>query len=79
GDYATKDGWIRLHTNAPHHRAAAESVLGTCADRAAMASNVAQWASSGLEQAVVDAGGCAAEMRTWAQWQQHPQGVAVNA
>jgi hypothetical protein len=24
GDYATKDGWIRLHTNAPHHRAAAE-------------------------------------------------------
>ena len=22
GDYATRDGWIRLHTNAPHHRAA---------------------------------------------------------
>ena len=20
GDYATADGWIRLHTNAPHHR-----------------------------------------------------------
>jgi hypothetical protein len=37
GDYATKDGWIRLHTNAPHHRAAAESVLGACADRKAMA------------------------------------------
>ncbi|RON23215.1 acyl-CoA transferase [Pseudomonas brassicacearum] len=79
GDYATKDGWIRLHTNAPHHRAAVESVLGTCTDRAAMASNVAQWVNSDLEQAVVDAGGCAAEMRTWAQWQQHPQGLAVNA
>jgi len=28
GDYRTRDGWIRLHTNAPHHRAAAERVLG---------------------------------------------------
>jgi len=79
GDYATRDGWIRLHTNAPHHRAAAERVLGACADRAAMASQVAQWAKTDLEQAVVDAGGCAAEMRTWAQWQTHPQGLAVNA
>ncbi|MGY2341408.1 CoA transferase [Pseudomonas sp. SDO5532_S415] len=79
GDYAAKDGWIRLHTNAPHHRAAAESVLGACADRAAMASKVAQWAKRDLEQAVVDAGGCAAEMRSWAQWQAHPQGQAVNA
>jgi crotonobetainyl-CoA:carnitine CoA-transferase CaiB-like acyl-CoA transferase len=79
GDYATKDGWIRLHTNAPHHRAAAEHVLGVCTDRAAMASKVAQWAKTDLEQAVVDAGGCAAEMRSWAQWQAHPQGQAVNA
>jgi hypothetical protein len=79
GDYATKDGWIRLHTNAPHHRAAAESVLGACADRATMATKVAQWASADLEQAVVEAKGCAAQMRSWAQWQQHPQGRAVNA
>jgi len=79
GDYATKDGWIRLHTNAPHHRAAAENVLGACADRAAMASQVASWAKTDLEHAVVEAGGCAAEMRSWAQWQIHPQGIAVNA
>ena len=79
GDYATQDGWIRLHTNAPHHRAAAETVLGAVDNRAAMASHVARWAKSDLEQAVVDAGGCAAEMRTWAQWQAHPQGQAVNA
>lgn len=79
GDYATKDGWIRLHTNAPHHRAAAESVLGACVDRTAMANKVARWEKCDLEQAVVDAGGCAAEMRSWAQWQTHPQGLAVNA
>jgi hypothetical protein len=79
GDYATKDGWIRLHTNAPHHRAAAEAVLGACIDRKSMAAKVSQWARTDLEQAVVDAGGCAAEMRTWEQWQAHPQGLAVNA
>ena len=79
GDYATRDGWVRLHTNAPHHRAAAEHVLGACADRAAMAAKVAQWTSADLEQALVEAKGCAAEMRSWAQWQQHPQGMAVNA
>jgi hypothetical protein len=27
GDYRTRDGWIRLHTNAPDHRAAALAVL----------------------------------------------------
>ncbi|CAI8992732.1 CoA transferase family III [Pseudomonas sp. IT-P12] len=79
GDYATRDGWIRLHTNAPHHRAAAESVLGACADRAAMAKQVAGWNKTELEHAVVAAGGCAAEMRSWAQWQAHPQGQAVNS
>ncbi|VVM50174.1 Formyl-CoA:oxalate CoA-transferase [Pseudomonas fluorescens] len=79
GDYQALDGWIRLHTNAPHHRTAAQKVLGACADRAAVASKVAQWAKTDLERAVVEAGGCAAEMRSWAQWQTHPQGLAVNA
>ncbi len=79
GDYACADGWIRLHTNAPHHRAAAEQVLGQVADRAAMASKVAPWDAAELEQAIVDAGGCAAQMRSWQAWQQHPQGLAVNA
>ncbi|WP_439864200.1 CoA transferase [Pseudomonas antarctica] len=79
GDYASTDGWIRLHTNAPHHRAAAERVLGEVADRAEMAGKVAQWQAAELEQAIVDEGGCAAQMRSWQAWQTHPQGLAVNA
>ncbi len=79
GDYASADGWIRLHTNAPHHRAAAERVLGKVTERAQMAHNVAKWNAAELEQAVVDEGGCAAQMRTWQAWQGHPQGLAVNA
>ena len=77
GDYATRDGWIRLHTNAPRHRAAAERVLGRRGDRAAVARAVAGWAKSELENAVVAAGGCAAEMRSAAEWLEHPQGRAV--
>lgn len=79
GDYATANGWIRLHTNASHHRAAMEQVLGQHADRAALADVVALWQADALEQAVVDAGGCAAQMRSESQWQQHPQGIAVNS
>jgi hypothetical protein len=79
GDYASADGWIRLHTNAPHHRAAAERVLGKVADRADMASKVTAWNAAELEQAIVDTGGCAAQMRSWQAWQTHPQGRAVNA
>ncbi|UOP11911.1 CoA transferase [Pseudomonas palleroniana] len=79
GDYASADGWIRLHTNAPHHRAAAESILGKVTDRTDMAGKVATWNAADLEQAIVDAGGCAAQMRSWQAWQTHPQGLAVNA
>lgn len=79
GNYATRDGWIRLHTNAPHHRAAAERVLGRHEDRAGMAAAVATWDMLELETAVVEAGGCAAQMRSAQEWSIHPQGLAVAA
>ena len=77
GDYKAKDGWIRLHTNAPHHRLAAERVLGAQVDKASMAKAVAQWTTQALEAAIVQAGGCAAHMNTSGQWALHPQGRAV--
>src|SRR5258707_4259686 len=89
GDYRARDGWIRLHTNAPHHRAAAERVLGAAGrkeggrqagiDKAGVAQAVAFWAKADLEAAIVAAGGCAAEMRSVAEWAAHPQGSAVAA
>lgn len=77
GDYRTLDGWVRLHTNAPHHRAAALRVLGVAADKAAVAAAVAGWVAGELESAIVAEGGCAAELRTPAAWSAHPQGAAV--
>ena len=77
GDYRTSDGWIRLHTNAPHHRAAAERVLGAQKDKDTVAAAVSHWEGADLEAAIVDAGGCAAQMRSIAQWSAHPQGSAI--
>ena len=79
GDYRAADGWIRLHTNAVHHREAALAVLGTPADKAAVARAVATWQASDLETAIVEQRGCAAAMRSLDAWAEHPQGRAVAA
>lgn len=77
GDYRASDGWIRLHTNLPHHRAAALKVLGTKADRSTVGQAIRDWAISDLETAIVAEGGVAAAMRSRAEWLDHPQGRAV--
>ncbi|TNF22776.1 MAG: acyl-CoA transferase [Rhodobacteraceae bacterium] len=79
GVYATRDGFIRLHTNAPHHRAAALAVLGCAGDRDAVAEAVRGWSAEALETAIVAARGCAAALRSAEDWQAHPQGRAVAA
>jgi crotonobetainyl-CoA:carnitine CoA-transferase CaiB-like acyl-CoA transferase len=78
GDYPTNDGWIRLHTNAPHHRDAALAVLGVPADKSAVARAIANWSADALETAIVQSHGCAAAMRSTAAWAQHAQGASVS-
>ena len=77
GDYRTADGWIRLHTNAAHHRAAALRVLETIAEPGHVATAVGQWQADDLEAAIVAAGGCAAAMRDLHAWQHHRHGAQV--
>lgn len=71
------DGWIRLHTNARHHRDAALRVLNVAVDRDAVREAVLAWRGIELETAIVTAGGCASFMRTAEEWAQHPQGRVV--
>jgi len=78
GDYRTADGWIRLHTNYPSHRRAALEVLGTPPIRDSVADAVRTWIGDDLESAVVNAGGCAATMRTQESWRAHPAGQATS-
>lgn len=82
GDYHARDGWIRLHTNAPHHRASALAALGLRSariDKADVAAAVALRNIDELEKTIIAEGGCAAAMRDVSDWQQHPQGMAVAA
>ncbi len=76
-DYRCADGWIRLHTNAPHHRNSAIAVLGSVSNADEAAEAVASWQGQALETAIVAAGGCAAQLRDQRQWAEHPQGKAV--
>jgi hypothetical protein len=79
GDYEAADGWVRLHTNAPHHLAAALSVLGVIPERDAVAAAVRRHGAEQLEATVIAAGGCAAAMRSMSAWAVHPQGKSVMA
>src|SRR5262245_52409492 len=74
GDYRAEDGWIRLHTNYERHRSAALDTLGVPPERSAVAGAVARWPAETLQDAVVEAGGCAAAMHDRAGWAAHPHG-----
>jgi crotonobetainyl-CoA:carnitine CoA-transferase CaiB-like acyl-CoA transferase len=74
----TADGWIRLHTNYPWHRERLLRVLGAPDEPDAVAAAASRWSALELEEAIVNAGGCAAAVRRPQEWAAHPQGVAVN-
>lgn len=77
GDYQTQDGFLRLHTNAPHHRNVVTQVLGDL-DRNAMADKVARYKGEALEEMIVKSGGAAAKMMNSKDWATHPQGLALS-
>ncbi|GAA2860321.1 hypothetical protein GCM10010517_18940 [Streptosporangium fragile] len=81
GDYRTADGWVRLHCNFDHHRDAALAVLGLPAGsgREDVVRACAGLTAVGIEEAVTAAGGCAAAMRSRAEWFRHPHASAVAA
>lgn len=76
--WRTADGWLRLHGNYPHHRAAVAAVLGSD-DVETVAAEAARRRADELESAVVAAGGAAAAVRTPEQWAGSPPGRAVAA
>lgn len=85
GVYPCKDGWIRLHTNAPHHRKVALDVLGLDdtalipADKKQVTRVTSEMGKFELETNVVSHGGCAAALQTADEWKSHAQGIAVSS
>ena len=78
GYYPTRDGrFIQLHCNFAHHRAGVLRLLECGDDRAAVAAAIARRDGYELEDALIDAGMCAALLRTRGEWETHPQYKAV--
>ena len=78
GTYRCGDGrWVRLHTNFPHHRQGVLDLLGCAYDRDAVARALEDWRAEDLETAAAEAGLVVTAMRSFAEWDAHPQGRAV--
>jgi crotonobetainyl-CoA:carnitine CoA-transferase CaiB-like acyl-CoA transferase len=82
GLYACADGWVRIHTNFAHHRDGALRLMGLqphTATRADAEQAMRAWRASEFEQAAADAGLVVAALRSFDEWDAHPQGQAVAA
>jgi crotonobetainyl-CoA:carnitine CoA-transferase CaiB-like acyl-CoA transferase len=78
GAYPCGDGRVvRLHTNFPHHRAGVLRLLGCEGTRDAVRAALRGWAGFGFEEAAAAEGLCVAAMRSFGEWDAHPQGAAV--
>lgn len=77
GLYPCRDGWVRLHTNFPHHRDGVLRLLDCAYDRSAVARALQAWSAEAFETAAADAGLVVTAVRSFAEWDAHPQGRAV--
>jgi hypothetical protein len=74
-------GFVRIHANFAHHRDGALRLLGLPAadhsTREDVAAALRGWSAEGFEQAAADAGLVVAAARSFAQWDAHPQALAL--
>ena len=82
GLYACADGWVRVHTNFAHHRDGALALLGlssATAQREDAQRALRHWKALDFEQAAAERGLVVAALRSFAEWDAHPQASAVAA
>src|SRR4051812_12324622 len=77
GVYKTRDGFVRLHTNFPHHRDAVCKVLNCKPERDAVQAALMQWDGEAFETAAYAGGGVVAFMRSHDQWSATPHAKAL--
>ncbi|NUO88870.1 MAG: CoA transferase, partial [Cupriavidus sp.] len=79
GIYRCADGrWVRLHTNFPHHRDGVLRLLGCAHDKAAVQVALDKWEAEAFETAASDAGLVVAALRSFDEWDRHPQAAALR-
>ncbi|HEU0075694.1 MAG TPA: CoA transferase [Dehalococcoidia bacterium] len=78
GFYETRDGRrIQVHSNFPNHLEAALRVLACVGERDAMSKAIAGWDAFELEEALSEAGMCAAVVHSESEWREVPQAGVV--
>jgi len=78
GTYRCGDGrWVRLHTNFPHHRDGVLALLDCEYDRVAVERALQGWRAEAFESAAAEAGLVVTAMRSFEEWDAHPQGRAL--
>ena len=78
GYFATRDGrWIQLHANFPHHLDGILRVLGCSGEREAVAAAISGWDGAALDEALAQAGLCAALVRSPREWAALEQARAI--
>jgi crotonobetainyl-CoA:carnitine CoA-transferase CaiB-like acyl-CoA transferase len=77
GVYKARDGFVRLHTNFPHHRDAVCRVLNCKAERDEVQAALLQWDGEAFETAAYAAGGAVAFMRSHDTWSATPHAKAL--
>lgn len=78
GAYRCGDGkWIRVHTNFPHHRDGVLDLLGCSYDKEAVSAALRDWSALSFEQSASERGLVVAAMRSFEEWDAHPQALAL--
>ena len=80
GLYACADGWVRVHANFTHHRDGALALLGlssATAKREDAQRALRSWKALDFEQAAADRGLVVSALRSFAEWDAHPQSLAL--
>lgn len=80
GLHKTADGYVRMHDVFPNHRANALRILGLRSDtsRQEVAEKMLEWRSVELEEKAIRSGAVIAALRSFAEWDAHPQAMALS-
>jgi crotonobetainyl-CoA:carnitine CoA-transferase CaiB-like acyl-CoA transferase len=78
GAYQCGDGhWVRIHANFPHHRDGVLALLHCAHDPGAVQGALQHWTAEEFETSAAEAGLVTAALRTFTEWDEHPQATAV--
>ncbi|CAI6337622.1 unnamed protein product [Periconia digitata] len=79
GLHKCADGYVRIHDGFPHHQRNALHILGLPDDatRDDVAGKTLQWSALGLERQAIQGGAVIVALRSFEEWDAHPQSKAI--